>query len=219
MSVNLSMSESKFIELSRIALTNAESHKVINSLIAEYGVDQEKIAEGWKIYNSTKAIWEKSQQENSEKRVTYIDYQNAYDNFQALYKRHRAQTLIFFKKDPKVLITLGVQGKFPTKYNELFDDAKMFYQTIKNNTEIQAKVQILKLTPEIADQCLTNLQDLMSKRAVYEKEFGEAQDSTKNKDTAIIELQNWMEDFYIAAKVALFDHRQLLETLGIFVRS
>ena len=95
----------------------------------------------------------------------------------------------------------------------------MFYQNIKSNIEIQDKMQLIKITPKLVDECLTKLQDLMAKRANYDKEFGESQEITKSKDTALLELLEWMEDFDAVAKVALFDQPQLLEVLGIFVRS
>jgi hypothetical protein len=35
----------------------------------------------------------------------------------------------------------------------------------------------------------------------------------------LLELKDWMEDFDSIAKVALYEEPQLLESLGIFVRS
>lgn len=51
------------------------------------------------------------------------------------------------------------------------------------------------------------------------REKGESQDATKLKDTAFIELDDWMSEFYVVAKIALEDNPQLLESLGKFVRS
>ncbi len=53
----------------------------------------------------------------------------------------------------------------------------------------------------------------------YLREVGESQDATKQKDAAFAEIDDWMRDFYAVARIALEDHPQLLETLGILVRS
>ena len=116
MNTNLITSESKFIERARVALTNAEANEIIKPLISEYGMNQNKIAEGWTIFHSTKGIWERNKQEDVETKIASNDYKQDFGVFQTLFKRHRTQTLIFFKKDPDVLISLGVKGKFPIKY-------------------------------------------------------------------------------------------------------
>ena len=54
---------------------------------------------------------------------------------------------------------------------------------------------------------------------MQEKEKGEAQAATKARDAAIDELQDWLSDYLAIAKVALEDNPQLLEGLGVLVRS
>lgn len=219
MNTNLFTSESKFIERSRIALTNAEAHEAIKPLLSDYGMDENKIAEGWVVFNKAKSIWEFNKQEDAETKNASNSYKQSYGELQSLFKRHRDQTLIFFKKQPDVLISLGVKGKFPFKYNEFFDKTKQFYQTIQNNPEIQSKMQLIKITPEIITGCLLKHQNLLSQRANYDKEYGESQEITKSKNTTLLELKDWMEDFDAIAKIALYDKPQLLEVLGIFIRS
>ncbi|MBR8536871.1 hypothetical protein KDU71_14950 [Carboxylicivirga sediminis] len=51
------------------------------------------------------------------------------------------------------------------------------------------------------------------------REMAESQAATQTKNDAIITLKDWMDDFYSIAKVALYNQPQLLEALGIFVRS
>ncbi|MGQ7868483.1 hypothetical protein [Sunxiuqinia sp. sy24] len=49
--------------------------------------------------------------------------------------------------------------------------------------------------------------------------MGESEDTTKQKDTAFANLDEWMSNFYAVAAIALKDHPQLLEALGKSVRS
>lgn len=219
MATNLLTSESKVLERTRVALTNAETHEEIKPALADYGMDDAKVTEGKALYASTLSIWELNKQEKGETKIASESYKDLYDAFESLFKRHRNQTQIFFKKKPEILIALGVQGSFPTKYNELFDKAKQFYIGIEGNASIQTEMAKIKITAEVVTECLTKHAALLAERANYDKEFGGSQDATKSKNAAMLELQEWMEDFDAIAKIALYDKPQLLEVLGIFVRS
>ena len=212
-------SEPKFLERARVALTNAKSHDKIKVSLAEYGVDDAKIDEGWETYDTAKNSWEYNQKENAEAKIASNNYKKELEEFETVFKTHRDKTLTFFKKQPEIIIRLNISGKFPTNYRAFFDKTKQYYQTIKDNEEIQTKLSLIKVTPEVVDKCLLKHQSLLTKRAEYEKESGESQEATKSKNAALLELKDWMEDFDNIAKVALYDEPQLLEALGIFVRS
>lgn len=219
METNLNKTESKFKERVRIALTNAESHTEIKPLMSELGYDEAKISEGWSIFETFQTSSEKNEQEDIEKDLSSKAYKKDLKEFNSLLKRHRNQCGILFKKDPESLVKLGVKGSFPTKYNKIFDFAKHFYKAIQKHSDIQDRLVLCKITPELVTDCLSKLENVKSLRATYYKEAGEAQNATEQKNVDLIELKNWIEDFDIIAKIALYDKPQLLEVLGIFVRS
>jgi len=219
MSTNLFTSESKFLERSRTALSNAQLQQGIKQALADYGMAEAEITAGTAIYKTAQATWELNKKEDVETSAASKDYKKSYFDLQATFKKHRNQTLIYFKKKPELLVALGVKGNFPYKYNEFFDKVKQFYGTIEQDVSIQTQVSRIKITAEVVSDCLTKLDVLLSKRANFDKELGESQDATKSKNTALINLMDWMDDFDATAKVALYDSPQLLEVLGIFVRS
>jgi len=216
---NLKIKESDFLERVRIALTNAESHKEIKSLLADFGMNSANVAEGWKAYNKAKDAWELNTKEEGEKKIASSDYKKIFAELDSKFKRHRDFVLIYFKKQPDILISLGIKGSYPSTYSDFFDKSKMFYQVIKDNKHIQDELKKIKITPKIATDCLLLHDDLLSKRADYDKEYGESQDATEFKNSSLMELKEWIEDFDAIAKIALYDKPQLLEVLGIFVRS
>lgn len=219
MSFNLEQSESKFLERVRTALTNARTHGEIKSALADFGMDDKKVAEGNKIYENTKNVWELNKKEDVESEIASNSYKGKYKDLSGLFKRHRHHTLLFFKKNPEVLVTLGVKGRFPAKYNDFFDKVHQYYSGIKDNPAIQAKMDLIKITSPIVNKSLTLHKELLSERANYDRELSESQDATKSKNAALEELREWMEDFDAIAQIALYDNPQLLESLGIFVRS
>lgn len=217
--MKFSGSESKFLERSRIALSNAELHPDIKVALIPFGVDEAKFAEGWGVYNKAKSIWELNTKEEAETSVASNAYNNVYSELEAKFKRHRDLTRILCTKDPDTQIKLGVTGYFPSKYNEFFDKVKLFYTTLAGDAVIQTKLELIKLTPEIAATCLAELNTLLTLRSEFDKEMGESQAATVSKNVALNELSDWMDDFDILAKLALYDTPQRLEVLGLLVKS
>jgi len=219
MAKRLFKSESKFLEKTRTAITNAETNPVIKAALAEYGMGDEPMAIGRQLYNDTQNIWDSNIKEDAESLESGILYRATYDELQASFKVHRDKALIYFKHRPELLVKLGVKGYFPRKYNDFFDKVRLFYTTIKNDADLQLEMDKIKLTVDVVDECLSLLEELLTKRSHFDKELAESQDMTKNKNAALLALKEWMDDFYAIAKVALYDKPQLLEALGVFVRS
>lgn len=212
-------SESKFLERTRIALSNAESQADIKAALLAFGVDDAKFAEGWNVYNKVKSIWELNAKEEAETSLASNAYSTKYNEVTAKFKRHRDLTRILCTKDPDILIELGIRGHLPSQYNEYFDLIKLFYTTIAGNAVIQAKLAVIKLTPKLAKACLAELDALLALRSEFDKEMGESQAATVSKNAALNELSDWMDDFDILAKLALYDTPQRLEVLGVLVKS
>ncbi|TRX63984.1 hypothetical protein [Carboxylicivirga sp. M1479] len=219
MTKRLFKSESKFLEKARTGITNAETNDAIKAALADYNMGDEQVAVGRGIYNATQKIWDANIKEDAESTEASLAYSMTYKELQAIFKEHRDKALIFFKRHPEILVKLGVKGEFPRKYNDFFDKVRLFYTTIKNDQSIQAEMDKIKLTTEVVVECLTLLEELLAKRSYFDKELAESQDMTKNKNAALLALKEWMDDFYAVAKVALYDQPQLLEALGVFVRS
>lgn len=219
MPTNLFVSESKFIERARTALANAQTNPLIKAALNDYGMGDEQLIIGQQIFDGTLGTRQSNIQEDAETTEASLYYKTTYQELQAIFKVHRDKALIFLKKQPELLAKLGVQGRFPQKYNDFFDKVRQFYSSIKNDAELQAVFNRIKLTVDVIDECMTLLDELLAKRSDFDRELAESQDMTKNKNAALLALKDWMEDFDAIAKVALYDKPQLLEALGIFVRS
>lgn len=219
MAKSLRIPESKFLERSRTALTNAEANVEIKTALADYGMDTAKIAEGKNVYENTKAVWDLHTKEDAETAIASHTFTESFNELQALFKRHRDHTQTYFKKHPDVLVSLGVKGEFPRKYNEFFDKVDQYYSTIQSTPAIQEKMNVIKINETVVASCIAKFKALLADRSNFDKEIGESQNVTKSKNAALFELKDWMDDFDALAKVALYDKPQLLEILGIFVRS
>lgn len=182
-------------------------------------ISESKFLERVRLHAQAQSMKDRHEQEGIDSRLASNVYRDAFEDLQALFKRHRDLVRIFFKRRPDVLVRFAVSGRLPTKYNEFFDRSRRFYQTIQNNPDLQELVLPLDITPEVVADCLAKLDELLNARASFDKETAEWQDATQEKNRTLLELKEWMDDFDTVAKVALYDNPQLLEALGIFVRS
>ena len=219
MGIGLVPSESKFLERSRTALVNAASNAEIRSRIAKFGMNEEKLQEGLNMHDRASRQKDRHEKEGIDSRLASNAYRQLFEELQALFKRHRDLVRIYFKRKPDILIRLGVSGRLPTRYNEFFDRFGQFYETIQNNPDLQELVLPLDISSDTVSECLDKLQELLTARSGFDNEFAELQDATQEKNRLLLELKEWMDDFDTIAKVALYDNPQLLEALGIFVRS
>ena len=212
-------SESKFMEKVRTALANASGNEVIKVALADYGFGDAEHIVGQKLYDNTHSLWENQKKEDADTLAASAEYKAQYRDVAEVLKRHRDNVRQLFRNEPAYLMELGVQGAFPNKYNEMFDSASRLYTGIKMNDKIQQRLSRIKITPEVADAQLRALAVLKTMRSRFDAETAESHDATKTKDSAMIEMKEWMDEFYAIARIALYDHPQLLEALGLSVRS
>ena len=115
------------------------------------------------------------------------------------------------------MIHLLISTSFYFKQVDRFD--QKFYTEISADPELQGKLARMKISEEDITNCLAKIEDLQALRAVYQKEIGDAQQSTKTKDAALAKMQVWMHEFFTVARLALKDQPQLMESLGKVVKS
>ncbi len=219
MATKLHKSESRLLEQARTGISNAKSEPMIKSALNEVGITDEQLSEGDSLYQQAFYLWEENKKEDAETSQASRSYKASYDELENLFKMHREKAKLFFERDPQVLVDLNVKGAFPIQYNAFFDQVHLFYNAIKTNPSLLKKVQPLKITELEVDLALNQLAELKTKRSVLDKEKAESQQMTKSKNSALIALDDWMDNFHKKARVALYDQPQLLEALGIFVRS
>lgn len=124
-----------------------------------------------------------------------------------------------FKSDQLLLKELGLVGTFSKNYVKWLERVNSFYHTINNQPAIAERLLVMQITPaHVADQ-LTKIKAVESLKAARTQSDGIAQNATTIKDKAFKELEKWMSTFFATAKIALEDKPQLMESLGIVVKS
>ncbi len=94
-----------------------------------------------------------------------------------------------------------------------------FYTEILNDVTLQQRFAAIKITLDDLTKANNVAAEVVLNRFEYVREKGESQDATEQKTSALKVIDDWVDDFYDIAAIAFEDNPQLLEVLGVFVRS
>ena len=213
------LSEVEALEQYRVSLENVGNQTEIATIMAEFGYDETLLTEGKTLLTKTREAFDFNKKEDDETTEAYKNFTETKENLAKTYTLHRKKGKVIFRKEPTTLSKLALTGSLPTAYIKWLETVKKFYTVAVSDTEIQNKLVRLKVSTEELNGTIQLISNLEQARSEYLREKGESQDSTKSKDKAFAEIDDWMSEFYAVAKIALEDHPQLLESLGKFVKS
>ncbi len=212
-------SELEYLENYRLVFTNLSQVADIQAEMADYGYDQTAINEGKALFEKAQTLYDKRQTESAEERQAYDIFFEAFKQLKEQYKKDRKKAKVALMKQTELYEPFYLKKSIPQAYLKFIQEAKVFYEQMKDNTEAKPLLARFKLTEEVATAQLGKLQEVMELRAKYEKEKGESQQATKDKNKAFEDISEWMRDFYTVAEIALEDHPQFMESIGKFIRS
>ncbi len=219
MASNLKNSEAAILEKYRVAFANAEAMPQIATAIAEYGYEAETMTQGKALYTAAQNAYDQNKTEDAESLVAHNIFEEKRSIVANIYAEHRKKAKAAFRNDANTLIELAITGTLSNVYVKWLETAKRFYLVALARTDIQTKLNRFKITVEDLTAVNTKIAELETARNNYMREKGESQDATKVKNAALIQIDDWMSKFYEIAKIALEDQPQLLEALGVIVRS
>jgi hypothetical protein len=219
MPLKKNQTEAEALEQYRVSFENVEKQPEIATIMAEFGYDETLLTEGKTLLTKTRQAFDFNKKEDDETTEAYKNFTELKENLAKTYTLHRKKGKVIFRKEPTTLNKLALTGSLPTAYIKWLETVKKFYTVAAADSDIQSKLVRLKITTEEINGTIQLITNLELARAEYLREKGESQDSTKSKDKAFGEIDDWMSEFYAVAKIALEDNPQLLESLGIFVRS
>ena len=219
MPLKKNQTEAEALEQYRVSFENVEKQPEIATIMAEFGYDETLLTEGKTLLTKTRQAFDFNKKEDDETTEAYKNFTELKENLAKTYTLHRKKGKVIFRKEPTTLNKLALTGSLPTAYIKWLETVKKFYTVAAADSDIQSKLVRLKITTEEINGTIQLITNLELARAEYLREKGESQDSTKSKDKAFGEIDDWMSEFYAVAKIALEDNPQLLESLGKFVRS
>ncbi len=199
----------------QLTLTNATDPEILEAT-QTFNYDTERIAEGTTLLHEALQFNVKQEKEYGEQYAATIAVEEAFEEFKyGTYMPHIKIGRKLFANDNGILEMLNLNGERKWSYDELANQARIFYENALSTPQVVSKFSVVNITAETLQAGLDQLTNLGLLRAAQKKESSEAQQATDERDQAMDKITEWMSLYYTVAKIALADKPQLLEKLGI----
>ena len=203
----------------QLAIDNALNNPKVLGYLSDFGYTSARIQQGKKLYNIAAAAQLSQTTEAGEQISTTATLNEAWEAAKKTYIRFVKVARVAFKSDSGVSTQLGLNGSRKRTLSGWLAQATQFYKNAISNKEILKELAAFGITTQKLNAGLKQVKAIEAANLTQEKEKGEAQAATQKRDAALDELQDWLSDYLAIAKVALEEEPQLLEGMGILVRS
>jgi hypothetical protein len=202
----------------QLAIENGLANEEIKALLAEVGYIEAKLKVGQGLYHNAAKLTQTQTSEHGDqygatdtKGAAFVEANQAYMSDVKL-----ARVAIKNRGDRS---RLALDGDRKQDYAGWKNQTDQFYETLFGDVELQTQLMEVNLTLAKLQAHAALVAAVEAARLDQATEKGEAEDSTDERNAALAELRAWMSDYLAAARVALQDHPQLLEALGVVARS
>ena len=202
-----------------IAIQNSLNDADIKDALALFGYDETRLNDGQSLYTTAVDKVQKQKKEYGEQYAATDALNSSMESANLEYMRHVKIARIAFKDNRAVFQALGLNGDRKRSVSGWLSQVKQFYANAQADTAVQEGLNRFGITLEKLQAASQLVNQVETAYAVQNKEMGEAQQATLDRDNALDSLDEWLSDFFAIARIALEDRPQLLEKIGLLVRS
>lgn len=204
------------MERARIAIEGALSNPSILKQLALYGYDRKKLMEGKAYYEKMRLLENTKNQERGEQLRNTDELYAAFDQAYKQYIKHVKIARMAIPHNRELWRILDLSGTRKRNIAGWLYQAEAFYMNIG---QVEGALAHFGVTSEELAQAKAMMEAVAAARV---KRFGSASDAQlakKERDDALTALNDWYRKFIVIARVALDQNPQMLEALGLMVRS
>lgn len=213
------LSNEKMLQNYGVMFENLGKDLDLKTELAEYGYDEVKIKEGKKLYDKARNTFDANTKETREETTASRNFQEKYQNFQKIHTTHRKKAKIVFDDNAEASLQLKLKDTPARAIAKFLEETRAFYQLLDTTEKLLTPLKQLKITEQEIKKQLQLLTEVEQAYTDYQKEKGESQQATKDKNDAFDALDKWVTRFFKVAKIALEDSPQLLESLGKIMKN
>jgi hypothetical protein len=217
--VKVNPSIEKRLIAAQIAITNLRTSPELQIALATYGYTAERISQGEMLHNTAKMHYQQKITAYGGLRTSADALNTAEQQAQEQYIRHIKLARLVLENDHGALQALHLIGKRKLNLASWLVQAQQFYTAALQDGMIMAKLAAFGLNVDELQIGAQRIEDVTAQYAARYHHKGLAQQTTRVRNQALSELDTWMRDLKVVARIALRDCPQLLEQLGMLVRS
>ncbi len=209
---------SGMLESSRMLIVNSRDAE-ISPLLSGFGIGDDYLRIGEILYKETMLLVSQQSKEYQEQSLAYDRYHVQRELVDSDYEHTFKLVEILSKTDTDLQNRLKLHLKMPDRIENWINLAIEQYERLLNEADFLTKLSRFKLTTEVLGAQKTALEQLRDLRNQANIEKGEAQAATQKRNVKLEELQDYTRELKELSKLAIGPQSQLLEKLGIRVRS
>jgi len=199
----------------QVAIDNALSDTEVQTFLAEYGYDNDRISQGKTLLENTQQLHQQQQKEYGDQFAATDALNKSWADANVSYMRFVKIARIALKSDHAAYKKLDLTGNRKQTLSGWLGQAKQFYLNALSDKDVLEKMANFGITQEKLEAGKQLVEATETANAKQEKEKGEAQQATLERDKVFDRLEDWLSDFLAIARIALEDKPQLLEKLGV----
>ena len=208
-----------FAGMSR-AINGALNSEQIMQNLTNYGYTDERIrTEGLNTLTEVEQLFDEHRREYGEQYDAYRQVEKAFGEAYAYYMPKLRLARIALKNLSGALHSIKATGSRSRSITGFTKESKQFYNNLLAQPEHLAAMEKFNVKKADLEKGLEMVSELEKAYQAYLIEKGEAQDATIRRDKAFDALYDWYSEFRAVARIAMSEHPQLLEQMGIVIKS
>ena len=199
-----------------VLITNCADSEIA-PIFAEVGYPAAEISKGSALLSDAKGLIANRVKESAEQLGATQQVYSRFESMKTVSNKTFKLARIEFEGDIVAEKTLGLRGVRKTTISEWLHQTTIFYTNL-TGTLLERMINI-GYSPERISNEYAQLQELIMAESHQQKQIGEAQEATLERDAKLEELFAWAARLRRVAKIVLEEHPQMSERLGILDRS
>ena len=199
----------------QVAISNALADEEIKERLATLGFGEERLKQALELKTLCETLYQSQKTEYAEQYEATEKLQQEWDKNKITFSMYSTLARVLFRNDPTKMKILGLDKAAAYKISDWIMMARQFYINAMAKQEILEKMKEYTVNEERLQQALEDIKQLEQIKVTQEKEKGEAQQSTSERDDAFARLDEFMHGLINISLAVLYDKPQQVEKLGI----
>jgi hypothetical protein len=204
---------------SKLLINNSINDENIKQTVGQFGYTEPKLTEGQTLLGTVEALQQNQSKEYGEQYQAKSELNTKRKHTHGNYMDLITICRIALRDDLGAQQGLGLNQTRKASYSGWLAQALLFCNNLMSNPDYTLKLEQFGQSIEKIQAIKTAVLETQVLNEKYNSEKGEAQQATKDRDKKIDELNQWVSDYTKIVRIALKNSPQLLEKLGILVRS
>lgn len=205
------------IGIARRAIETALAEETIRAYLADYAWDEARLREGMALCDQALALYaQPTQAEPESSEGTTLALREAWAGAESSYLRHVRLARVAFKRQPHLWHLLGIAGERKQSLSGFLDEGELFYRQALESQEVLNGLAALNLPKRELEEAQAQVATAraLAERRAQAQSAGQSPDE-RERDVALDNLHEWLDDFHAIARIALENEPELLRRVRV----